>query len=95
MLTQHLLENYDAAGRAGRPVVNMSDVTSVSFGLGLIQMDLDEKEKVLETSMWAKMVSAWWMLLVGVVGGCCWWVFRIMSVKMVNSEIVRAKNAWS
>ena len=34
----------------------MSEVTEVRFGLGLIQMNLDEKEKVLETSVWTQMV---------------------------------------
>lgn len=55
-LTQYLLETYSVAGRGGRPVINMNEVTEVRFGLGLIQMNLDEKEKVLETSVWTQMV---------------------------------------
>ncbi|KAK2155890.1 hypothetical protein LSH36_228g04007 [Paralvinella palmiformis] len=41
-LTQYLLWRYSVAGRGGRPVVNTSESTTVEFGLGLIQMALDE-----------------------------------------------------
>ena len=49
--------NYTTVGRNGRPVVNMSKSVLVEFGLGLIQMDLDEKNKILSTSMWSRYVS--------------------------------------
>ena len=57
-LTQDLLHRLSMAGREGRPVINMSMPTSVEFGLGLIQMDLNEREKILTTSMWSKIVSS-------------------------------------
>lgn len=46
------------SGKEGRPVVNMSQPTEVQFGLGLIQMDLNEREKLLTTSMWSRLVSS-------------------------------------
>ena len=51
------MRNYTTIGRNGRPVVNMSKPVLVEFGLGLIQMDLDEKNKILSTSMWSRYVS--------------------------------------
>ena len=56
-LTQYLMENYEVVGRGGRPVIDFNQTTLVEFGLGLIQIDLDESEKVLTTSMWTRMVS--------------------------------------
>ena len=55
-LTQYLIQNYDIVGRCGRPVEDYNQTTLVEFGLGLIQIDLDESEKVLTTSMWTRMV---------------------------------------
>ena len=57
-LCKSLLANYTSLGLNGRPVVNISKSMTVEFGLGLIQMDLDEKNKILSTSMWARYVSA-------------------------------------
>ena len=56
-LMRQLLEKYKIAGKEGRPVINNTDITPIQFSLGLIQMDLNEKEKVLTTSMWTRMVS--------------------------------------
>ena len=56
-LTQYLLWKYSVAGRGGRPVLNTTKTTVVELGLGLIQMDLDERSKVLITSMWTRLVS--------------------------------------
>ena len=56
-LIKTLLQNYEAVGKSGRPVYNISQKIDVEFGLGLIQMDLDEKYKVLKMSMWSKYVS--------------------------------------
>ena len=56
-LCRELMGNYTTIGRNGRPVVNMSQPILVEFGLGLIQMDLDEKNKILSTSMWSRYVS--------------------------------------
>ena len=55
-LMKHLLENYEKIGNGGRPVLNISSVVEVEFGLGLIQMDLDERYKVLKMSMWSRYV---------------------------------------
>lgn len=56
-LVRKLVRNYTALGRNGRPVKDVNKTVSVEFGLGLIQMDLDEKSKVLKMSMWSKYVS--------------------------------------
>ncbi|CAD5122885.1 DgyrCDS11285 [Dimorphilus gyrociliatus] len=49
-----LLANYKLVGLNGRPVINDSTATIVELGLGLVQIDLDEKNRVLTTSMWVK-----------------------------------------
>ena len=56
-LTQYLLRKLAITGREGRPIVNLSTSTPVEFGLGLIQMDLDERNKILTCSMWSRLVS--------------------------------------
>ena len=56
-LIKHLLDNYKEVGNGGRPVLNITTVMEVEFGLGLIQMDLDERYKVLKMSMWSRYVS--------------------------------------
>ena len=52
-----LMKNYDRVGRIGRPVRNVSTSVPVHFGLGLIQMSLNEKDKILSMSMWTRYVS--------------------------------------
>ena len=44
-------------GKGGRPVRNSTSSVPVMFGLGLIQMDLHEKAKILSMSMWTRYVS--------------------------------------
>ena len=56
LLIRHLLRRYEVVGRGGRPVTNMSESIRVEFGLGLIQMELDEKSKIFTTSMWTRLV---------------------------------------
>ena len=56
-LIRQLLQRYQNLGRNGRPVRNVNDTVDVEFGLGLIQMELDEKSKVLKMSMWSRYVS--------------------------------------
>ncbi len=56
-LIKTLLKNYEDVTPHGRPVINISNPITVKFGLGLIQMELDEKEKALSLSLWAKYVS--------------------------------------
>ncbi len=53
-LVQFLMHKYEIVGRRGRPVVKDSDPVAIEFGLGLIQMELDEKRKILVTTMWAR-----------------------------------------
>ena len=55
---KYLLDKYSIAGKGGRPVINSSIPTVVQFGLGLIQLDLDEKKKIFTTSMWSRLVSS-------------------------------------
>ncbi len=56
-LIKDLMTNYTSIGINGRPIDNMSLPITVSFGLGLIQMDLNENDKILTTSMWSLYVS--------------------------------------
>ena len=58
-LCKQLMQNYSNVGLNGRPVSNMSATIAVSFGLGLIQMDLNERDKILSTSMWSRYVSSY------------------------------------
>lgn len=58
-LIKKLLDNYETVGVVGRPVYNVSQTISVSYGLSLIQiLDLDEKNQVLTTNVWSRYVSA-------------------------------------
>ena len=57
-LVNKLIKNYDRVGRIGRPVRNVSTSVPVHFGLGLIQMSLNEKDKILSMSMWTAYVSS-------------------------------------
>ena len=56
-LINTLWKNYLEVGRQGRPVLNALSPVPVQFGLGLIQLALDEREKVLTMSMWTRYVS--------------------------------------
>ena len=56
-LLNRLLENYNRMGRPGRPVLNVRATVKVTFALGLIEMDLDERDKILTMSMWHRYVS--------------------------------------
>ena len=56
-LINKLLGEYSRIGKGGRPVRNSSAAVPVLFGLGLIQMDLHEKAKILSMSMWTRYVS--------------------------------------
>ena len=51
------MEKYSRLGRDGRPVKNVSTAVPVEFGLGLIKMELHEKENMLSLSTWARYVS--------------------------------------
>ncbi|PAA85942.1 hypothetical protein BOX15_Mlig005119g9, partial [Macrostomum lignano] len=54
-LIKKILLDYKTAGVDGRPVQNTTDVVTVQFGLGLIQiLDLDEKNQVLTIKVWSR-----------------------------------------
>ncbi len=55
-LIKTLLKNYEEVTPHGRPVINISNPITVKFGLGLIQMELNENEKALSLSLWARYV---------------------------------------
>lgn len=55
-LLHDLLDTYNTLER---PVVNESDPLQISFGLTLMQIiDVDEKNQMLVTNIWLKLVSA-------------------------------------
>lgn len=55
-LLHDLLDTYNPLER---PVVNESDPLQLSFGLTLMQIiDVDEKNQMLVTNIWLKLVSA-------------------------------------
>ncbi len=56
-LVLNLQHRYRIIGKDSRPVRNASKAVQVMYGLGLIQMDLDERDKVLSMSMWTRYVS--------------------------------------
>jgi Neurotransmitter-gated ion-channel ligand binding domain len=57
LLIKFLLDQYEAVGVAGRPVINTSDTVRVDYGLALIQiLDVDEKNQVLTTNVWNRYV---------------------------------------
>lgn len=54
-LLHDLLDTYNTLER---PVVNESDPLQISFGLTLMQIiDVDEKNQMLVTNIWLKLVS--------------------------------------
>ncbi len=55
-LLHFLIKRYQLVGNSGPPVLNSSEPVTVKFGLGLIKLDLDEKTKMLVTSMWTRYV---------------------------------------
>ena len=55
-LIKKLLAQYKEVTQHGRPVLESSQAVQVSFGLGLIQMELDERNKALSLSIWTKYV---------------------------------------
>ena len=55
-LLSHLMAVLSMTGKEGRPIKNISEATPVYFGVGLIQLDLDEKNKILSCSVWSQLV---------------------------------------
>ncbi|CAL8107986.1 unnamed protein product [Calicophoron daubneyi] len=54
-LIKQLIDNYEKAGKIGRPVKNKNETVVLGFGLSLFQLlDLDEKSQVLTVNVWAK-----------------------------------------
>ena len=56
-LIHSLLSAYKHVGLTGRPVRNISQPVLVYFGLGLIKMQVEEKDNMLSISAWTKYVS--------------------------------------
>ena len=56
-LLRHLFDQYEKMGTSSRPTYNSSAPTAVHFGIRLIQLDVDEKNQLLKTSAWLRMVS--------------------------------------
>ena len=56
-LIRHIMKHYVNQGKNARPVKDSSNFVPVTFGLGLIQMDLSEKDNILSLSMWTRYVS--------------------------------------
>ncbi len=63
-LIRAVLEEYQKTTLHGRPVRDISHPVQVKFGLGLIQMELDEKDKVLSVSIWSRFVSPFYLIAV-------------------------------
>ena len=57
-LIKELFDRYNKCGVDGRPVKNTSHPVSVQFGLGLIKLELMEKENMLYMSTWTRFVSS-------------------------------------
>lgn len=57
-LIRTLLSEYEARGKMGRPIAMENNTLDVYYGLSLIQiLDLDERNQVLSTNVWASYVS--------------------------------------
>lgn len=57
-MIRKLLNDYQEMGVLGRPVVRQNDTMLVKYGLSLIQiLDLDERNQVLKTNVWATYAS--------------------------------------
>ena len=52
-----LFYRYSIVGTNGRPVRNASTPVKVHFGLGLIKMNVEEKDNMLSMSAWTRYVS--------------------------------------
>ncbi len=53
-LLRFLMKRYRLVGKTGPPVLNSSKPVTVKFALALIKLELDEKTKMLVTSMWTR-----------------------------------------
>ena len=56
-LTRKLLGNYANIKGKGRPVKSITTATPVYFGLGVIQLNIDEKYNYMSISAWTRYVS--------------------------------------
>ena len=57
LLCRDLLRKYHSLGLNGRPVMDRNRNLTVRLRLGLIQIDLDEKSRILTLSVWSIYVS--------------------------------------
>lgn len=51
------VNRYSRVGTTGRPVKNASTPVQVLYGLGLIKMEVMEKDNMLSISAWTRYVS--------------------------------------
>lgn len=56
-LIKHIQNVYSAVGVIGRPVRNTSAPVVVYFGMGLVTMDIIERENMLTIAVWNKFVG--------------------------------------
>ena len=98
-LIRDLLHDYDIISTLGRPVRNASDSVSISFALGLIRMDVEEKSNMLVLSAWTKYVS-----YLGVVVLLIFYLFgfyvafntvQVMSQQVVGRTEETSTYSWS
>ena len=68
-LLKILIENYKDIGVAGRPVRNISKPVVVYFGMGLVTMDIVEKDNLLTLVVWLINVSSFTFVLIEVGRG--------------------------
>ncbi|CAG5131102.1 unnamed protein product, partial [Candidula unifasciata] len=53
-LIRDLIGNYSERGKMGRPVQDQNETITIFYGMSLIQiLDLDEKNQILSTNVWA------------------------------------------
>ena len=57
-LVNDLIHQYQNLSTVGRPVTNASRAVTILFALGLIRMDVEEKDNMLVLSTWSKYVSS-------------------------------------
>lgn len=53
-LVRFLLDKYQSMGKIARPTYNSSAAVPVWFGLRLIQLELDEREQLMKSSVWVR-----------------------------------------
>lgn len=80
-LIKKLLDRYAYFGKIGRPVMKTDESIDVQFGMSLIQiLDVDEKNQVLQTSVWLTYVSNYLTVDICIVQTVCLQILNVMSL---------------